>query len=106
MLQAQGTKTGKGTTGSTATGKVSTATSKVSTATAKGSVDVTCGARKATVQGASGRTVATLRKDMATKMNITENHTTTLVNGERASANRRLKTGDKVEFLREAGVKG
>ncbi len=103
MLQAQprGTKV-KGTTGSTATVDKVSATPKK----AKGSVDVTCGARKSTVSGAVGRTVSALRKGLTTKMNITENHTTTLVNGERANSNRRLKTGDKVEFHREAGTKG
>lgn len=67
-------------------------------------VHVRCGVYELSLELA-GRSIAELRRDLGQALSI-DPQAVALVNGNRATEDRQLTAGDRVEFVRTAGQKG
>lgn len=67
-------------------------------------VEVSYGVHKM-LADAIGKTVADVKGGLAQVMNIPAN-ATAVINGQKVTDDHTIKKGEKVEFVKEAGVKG
>lgn len=67
---------------------------------------VVCGANSHELEDMTGQTVGGVRHLMREVLNIGDDHTIVLVNGQPAQDNRLLDGNEELEFKKPAGVKG
>jgi len=70
-----------------------------------GVITVICGANTSTFGDISGKSITQLRHDLADVLNIASD-AKAIVSGEEVGDDYVLQPGDRVEFIKQAGVKG